>query len=146
MSIIVYSLSIDDFDLDYIIRLFHKALNTRSSRAIIDDFDIVSSYELQTNFFEFRIIIRLKNLKDIEYCYSMINVINNKENLLVFHSKEHIKLAEVIFHVTDSFVFAVRSRRHIDEIDLHPLKKTCNNNEFERAFELIESLAIIDLT
>ena len=146
MSIIVYSLSIDDLDLDNIIRLFHKALNTRSLRTIINNFDIVSSHELQANFFELCIIIRLKDLKDIEYCYSIMNVISNRESLLVFYNKEYIKLIEVIFHVTDSFVFVVRGKRHVDEIDLHSLKETCNNNKFERVFELIKSFAMINLT
>ena len=71
-----------------------------------------------------------------------MNVINNKESLLVFYSKKHIKFIEVIFYMTNSFIFAVRDKRHIDEIDLHSLKKTCNNNEFERIFELIKNLAI----
>ena len=145
MSIIVYFFSIDDFDFDDIIRLFYKILNTRSFKATINNFDIISFYEFQANFFEFRIIIRLKNLKNIKYYYLMMNVINNKENLFVFHNKKHMKLVEVIFHVTNSFIFVVRDKRHVDEIDLHSLKKTCNNNEFERVFELIKSLAMIDL-
>ena len=144
MSIIIYFFSIDEFDFDDIIRLFHKALNTRSFKTIINNFDIVSSHKLQANFFEFRIIIRLKNLKDIEYCYLMMNVINNKESLFVFHNKEHMKLVEVIFHITDSFIFVVRDKRYVDEIDLHLLKKTCNNNKFKRIFELIENFAIIN--
>ena len=146
MNIIVYFFSIDDLDLNDIIRLFHKTLSTRSSKAIINDFDIISSHKLQANFFEFRIIIRLKNLKDIEYCYSIINVINNRENLFIFYSKEHIKLIKIIFHITNPFVFVVRDKRYIDKIDLHSLKKTCNNNEFERVFKLIKNLAITDLT
>ena len=145
MSIIVYSLSIDDFDLDDIIRLFHKALNTKSFKTIIDDFNIVSSHKFQANSFKFRIIIRLKDLKDIEYYYLIVNIINNKGSLLVFHNKEHIKLIKMIFHMTDSFIFVVRDKRHVDEIDLHSLKKTCNNNEFERVFEFIKSFMITDL-
>ena len=80
----------------------------------------------------------------MEYCYLIINVINNKENLLIFYSKEHIKLIKIIFHMTNSFIFAVRNKRHVDEIDLHFFKKTCNNNKFERVFEFIKSLAMID--
>ncbi len=46
----------------------------------------------------------------------------------------------------DLFVFAVRGGRHIDEIDLHPLKEAEDNNGFERAFGLTMGLAMIDLT
>ncbi len=135
-----------DLGLDDTIRLFHKALGTRSPRATIDDFDTISSHKLQANTFELPTIIRLEDLKDTEYCYPVVDLVGNGGSLLILHSKEHMEFTEVVFHVTDLFVFAVRVGRHINEIDLHPFKEACNNNGFERAFGLAVSLAVTDLT
>ena len=146
ISTTVYPLPVGDLDLDYTIRLFHKALGTRSPRATIDNFDTVSSHELQANSFKLPTIIRLEDLKDTEYCYPMVDIVGNRRGFLIPHTKEHMEFAEVVFHVTDPFVFAVRGGRHINEIDLHPLKEAYNNNRFERAFGLAVGLAMTDLT
>ena len=135
-----------DPGLDSTIRLFNEALGTRSPRATINDFDTVSSHELQANSFELPTIIRLEDLKDTEHRYPMVDIVSNRRSFLILHSKEHMELAEVVFHMTDPFVFAVRSGRHINEIDLHPLKETRDNNGFERSFRLTMGLAMTDLT
>ena len=124
MRTTVCPLPTGDPGLDGTIRLFDKALGTRSPRTAIDDFDTVSSHELQANSFELTTIIRLEDLKDTEYCYLMVDIVSNGRGLFILHTKEHIEFAKVVFHVTDLFVFAVRSGRYINEIDLHPLKET----------------------
>ena len=140
MTTTICPLPAGDPGLNGTIRLLYKALGTRSPRAAIDDFDTVSSHELQANSFELTTIVRLEDLKDTECCYPMVDIVGNGRGLFILHTKEHMEFAEVVFHMTDPFVLTVRGGRHIDEIDLHPLKKTYNNNRFERAFGLAWAL------
>lgn len=60
--------------------------------------------------------------KETKYGYPMMNATSDRASLLVLHSKEHLKLADVVLHVTDPFGLAILGGSHIDEINLHTLK------------------------
>lgn len=132
--------------LDDTISLFHKTLNSWNSETFIDDFDTISSHELQTNTLKLRTIVRLKNFKDTENYQPIMNLPSDDSDLLVHHDKEHMKFAKVILHVTNSDIVAVRSRCHINEIHLNSLKKTLSFNGFERAFTFAMCFSMTDLT
>ena len=76
----------------------------------------------------------------------MVDIIGNRRSLFILYYKEYIKFTKVVLHIIDLFVIAVRCRRYIDKINLHPLKEAQYNNRFKRAFGLTIGLTIIDLT
>ena len=136
MTTTIYPLPASDPSLDGTIRLLYKALGTRSPRAAIDNFNTVSSHKLQANSFKLTTIIRLEDLKDTEYYYPIVDIIDNGRGLFILYTKEYIEFTKVVFYIIDPFVLTVRGGRYIDKIDLHPLKETYNNNRFKRAFRL----------
>ena len=75
----------------------------------------------------------------------MVDIIDNRRGFLIPYTKEYIEFTKVVFYIIDLFIFAVRGRRYINKINLHPLKEAYNNNRFKRAFRLTIGLAIIDL-
>lgn len=66
----------------------------------------------------------------------MVDCPSNGGSFLVFHSKEHMELTEMILHMADPLILTVWSGCHIDEIYLYTLEKTCCYNGLQRAFGL----------